>query len=172
MFECRNNHLENGHYFGACRGSLRNHSNMKGWCCTSLSGAAWPAVHTKHHLAVDMLECKNMRITRDEKRLLFKRYEARQHYKIKLSVLFKLLNVTFALLWAIYRSTFVYVGIFFFLSGINAYIAQQFHLLTYRDVGNFPRCTHTPQFITALPWYGSPLPGTTETHLGVRRGSP
>lgn len=47
-------------------------SNIEGWCCTSLSGAAWPAVHTKHHLAEDMPGCKNMRITRDEKRLLLK----------------------------------------------------------------------------------------------------
>lgn len=35
-------------------------------------GAAWPAVHTKQHLIVDMPESKNRRINRDERRLLFK----------------------------------------------------------------------------------------------------
>lgn len=78
-------HLENSPNSCQCQGSPRNHSNIEEWCCTSLSGAARPAVHTKHHLTVDMPEYKNMRITRDERRLLLKDMCARQRYKIRLS---------------------------------------------------------------------------------------
>lgn len=129
-------------------GSPMSRSNIQGWCCTSPSGAAWPAVHTKHQLTVDMPESKNMRITRDERRLLFKDMWPDSVTKWGFLPPFRLLNTTFSLLRVIQSVDPLFpVILSVFCVILSGYLCDQkakFSVYSNRFGGVFPRCTRAP----------------------------